>query len=152
MTETVTSKFRKSLWIAPILFGILVFSLIAICVTPGNTGMIMGILVVLIVLFCFNTYRAVTRFIKVNVSPDALLLHYLLINKQIIVNYADIVHVSVVRENTGRDENSRSFTLIDTIKLKIELNTGEDLYLFEEYYENFDEIKEAIRRARFNLD
>jgi hypothetical protein len=152
MTATVTSKFRNSLWISPFLLGILVSGLIAICVAPGNAYMVPGTLAVLIILICFNTYRAVNRFIKVEVSPDSLLLHYLLINKQISVNYADMVHVSIVRNTSDYYETSRRFTLADTTKLKIELNNGKKLYLVEEYYENFDELKEAVRRARFGLD
>ncbi len=159
MTATITSKFRNSLWIAPFLFGVLVWILIGICVhlseedySPSNAQVIMVTLVILIIYICFKTYRAVNRFIKVTVSPDVLLLHYLLINKQTIVNYADIVHVSLVRESPDDNGFNRRVSLIDTIKLKIELNTGKNLYLVEEYYENFDELKEAIRRARFNLE
>jgi hypothetical protein len=154
MTTTVTSKFRNSLWTAPIFFAILVSILIAVIASLAEADYsissaheIMAILVILIVLFGVYTYRAVTRFIKVTVSPDQLLLHYLLTGKRLIVNYGDIVHVSVVRESTGRETS-----LIDTIKLKIELNTGQNLYMVEEYYKNFDELKEAIRRARFGLD
>jgi hypothetical protein len=159
MTETITSKFRNSLWTGLLFFGIFVFILIAVCVnlseedySPGNAHVIMVTLAILIIYICSNTYHAVKRFIKVTVSPDALLLHYLLINDRTSVNYADIVHVSVVSENTDYYNISTRFNLIPAVKLKIELSTGKNLYLFEEYYENFDELKEAIRRARFKLD
>jgi hypothetical protein len=156
MTTTVTSKFRSSLWTAPIFFGILVFILIAVIVnladadySPSNAHEIMALLLILIALICSFTYRAAIRFIKVTVSPDELLLHYLLTNKRVTVNYADIVHVSMFQQTTPF---TRDISLINTVKLKIELNTGQNLYLVEEYYKNFDELKEAIRRARFGLD
>jgi hypothetical protein len=159
MTETVSSEFRKSLWSAPICLGIFIFIMIAVCVnlsddeySRGNAQVIMISLAILTVLICGNTYRAVKRFIKVSVGPDALLLHYLLINEKTIINYADITHVSVVRKNTDSYNIYTTINLIDTIKLKIELNSGKKIYLFEEYYKNFDELKEAIRRARFKLD
>jgi hypothetical protein len=159
MTETLTSKFRNSLWTAPLFFGILVAILIGVCVhltgeeysrTNAQVGMVT--LVFLIIYICFNTYRAVKRFIKVTVNPDALMLHYLLIDDRKTINYADIVHVSLVCSSLDYAENTRRLSLVDTTKLKIELNTGKKLYLVEEYYENFDELKEAIRRARFKLD
>jgi hypothetical protein len=58
----------------------------------------------------------------------------------------------VVYRNTDFKGVMTPFTLLYTVKLKIELNTGQNLYLIEEYYKNFDELKEAIRRARFGLD
>jgi hypothetical protein len=159
MTAAVTSKFRNSLWIAPIFLGVLVFVLIALVddlaqkdYSPGNAHQIMEILAILIGLISFNTYRAVNRFIRVTLSPNELLFHYLLINKIITVNYANIVHESVVYRNTDFKGIMTRPTLLYTVKLKIELNTGQNLYLIEEYYKNFDELKEAIRRARFGLD
>lgn len=85
-------------------------------------------------------------------SPNELVLQYILTNNRITVNYTDIVHVSLVRENTDYYDIMTRFTLIPKTKLRIELSSGKNLYLFEEYYENFDELKEAIRRARFKLD
>ena len=160
MTSTVTSKFSKSLWVAPVLLGVLISMLIAVCPSlsqpdynPNDEPEIVCILVIITLLICYNTYHAIRRFIKVTVTPDVLLLHYLLINNQKIINYADIAHVSLVQENTQirGTADSRS-SPGDNIKLKIELNSGQKLYLFEEYYQNFDELKEAIRRARFKLD
>jgi hypothetical protein len=161
MTATVTSKFRNSLWIAPILLGVLVAILTVVVVnlseedySPSNAQVIMASLATMIILVCYKTYRAVKRFIKVTVSPDALLLHYLLINNKITIDYADILHVSVVNESRYfyGIEMMRSFSLVDTTKLKIELRNGKKIYLVEEYYENFDELTEAVRRARFKLD
>jgi hypothetical protein len=71
MTATVTSKFRNSLWIAPIFLGILVFVLIAVIdnlaqkdYSPSNAHQIMEILAILIGLISFNTYRVLNRLIN----------------------------------------------------------------------------------------
>jgi hypothetical protein len=160
MTETVTSKFRNSLWIAASLFAILIFGLIVVILnlitTPGSfkAGKMQFILPMLMVFGCFYGYRVVKRLIKVTVTPDSLLLSFLLTGSKRTVNYADIVHVSRLRETSLRQDtfNIPPTTLIDPLKLKIELNTGENISLYKEYYENFDEMAEAIRRARFKLE
>jgi len=157
MTETVTSKFRNSLLIAPLFFCLLMFGLITLCVElsatsdeHNNAGEIMGTIAAIVILGYYNTNHAIKRFIKVTVSPDGLVLNYLLINKKITVNYADLLHEDVFSENT--DGTGAPPTLIDTVKLKIELNNGENLYLYKEYYENFEDLAESIRRARFKLE
>lgn len=159
MTTTITSRFRNSLWIAPVLFGILVSVLILICInlsegedSRANANVVVAAVIILIVYICYNSYHAIRRFIKVMASPNELVLQYILTNNRITVNYTDIVHVSLVRENTDYYDIMTRFTLIPKTKLRIELSSGKNLYLFEEYYENFDELKEAIRRARFKLD
>ncbi|HWZ04478.1 MAG TPA: hypothetical protein VNX40_12765 [Mucilaginibacter sp.] len=81
--------------------------------------------------------------------PDRLVLNYLIINKQVNINYADILHESVVREH--RREGIRDIRP-DVIKLKIELGGDKIIYLYQSYYTNFEELAEAIRRARFNLE
>gem|GEM_PF-6053718 len=68
------------------------------------------------------------------------------------MNYNEIVHVAVVEKYSTYLGIGASFTGTCKTCLKIELNTRQDLYLFEEYYKNFDELKEAIRRARFGLE
>ena len=132
--------------------------LIAVCInlspayySSGNVQKIICVLII-VILICYSTYHAIKRFIKVTVTPDVLSLQFLLINYHKTVNYTDIVHASVVQNAELRRGDISSFTLGDTKKLKIELSSGEKLYLFEEYYQNFDELKEAIRRARFKLD
>lgn len=154
MTETVTSKFRKSFWIAPVFFFILVFVLISVVVSLAESDysissahQIMAILVFLIVSICFSVYGTVKSFVKVTVEPNKLLLYNLLTTKNRTVYYTEIMHVT--RVNRGF---SGRFSIVEDILLKIELDTGEKLYLPEERYENFDELAEAIRRARFKLD
>ena len=111
----------------------------------------MAILAILIGLIGFNTYRAVTRFIEVTVTPDALLLHYLLTGKRRTVDNESITHVALVRDYSS-DGSSPRYSLINKVKLKIVLNTDDIIYLYKEYYQNFEELKEAIRRARFKLE
>jgi hypothetical protein len=158
MTTTVTSKFRNSLWTAPVFLVILIFILVTIIVylvdqdySQSNAHEIMATLAILIGIICFNAYSAVTRFIKVTVTPDALLLHYLLTGKQRAVDYESIAHIALVRDYSG-DGSSLRYSLINLVKLKIVLNTDDIFYLYEEYYQNFEELKEAIRRARFKLE
>ena len=158
MTSAFASKFRASLWVTPVMSGILAFALITICISLSetaygteNANQIMLILAILIGLVGYIIYYAITRFIKVAVTPGALVVRYLFNNKK-AVEYSHIEHISLVSgKSISRGGGTRS-SIGGKIKLKIELDNGEKLYLYEESYENFDELKEAIRRARFNLD
>jgi hypothetical protein len=154
MTETVTSKFRKSIWVGPIFLCILVFMLISVIVilaerdySISSAHQIMAILAFLIVVIGFFTYGAARSFIKVMVEPNKLLLYNVLTTNKRTIYYTEIVHVT--RINLGYNDR---YSLVEDIMLKIELDTGEKLYLPEERYKNFDELAEAIRRARFKLD
>jgi hypothetical protein len=119
--------------------------------SQSNAHEIMAILAILIGLIGFNTYRAVTRFIEVTITPDALLLHYLLTGKRRTVDNESITHAALVRDYSS-DGSSQRYSLINKVKLKIVLNTDDIIYPYEEYYQNFEELKEAIRRARFKLE
>jgi len=154
MTETVNSKFYSTIWLTAFLYGILIFFLIVICVgLAGNKnyrGELIFILALAVILSGFYIQRAFKRLIKVAVTPDALILNYLISEKKVTIQHADILHESVIRE---RETHTGGRVIVsDIVKLKIKLNTGKNFYLYEDYYENFDELAEAIRRARFKLE
>ncbi|MDR3697222.1 hypothetical protein [Mucilaginibacter sp.] len=156
MTETVTSKFDRMIWFTAFLYSLLILILTGVCAglatsgNPNNREELFIILAVVIGLSCFYIDRAIRRLISVTIMPDRLVLNYLIINKQVNINYTDILHESVVRERLN-SSGGRAI-ISDTIKLKIELKTGKIFFLYESCYTNFEEMAEAIRRARFKLE
>lgn len=155
MTETVTSKFTNGFWASVIFIGIFSLSIIIFCLVLDVQALLAtnwGEVVL------FTAFSAITIFIgfnninatllKVSAAPEGLILNYLLTRKQIIVNYADIKHEGVVQERSRRDPA----IVNGSVKIVLELSTGETIYLLQESYTNFEELAEAIRRARFQLE
>jgi hypothetical protein len=97
----------------------------------------------------FYIKKTINTFIKITVAPEYLIFNYLLIKKKITIYYANIVHVESVDLTTyGRDGTK----YISATKLNIDLNTGKRISFSEDSYSNYDELKESIRKHRFNLE
>ena len=107
-----------------------------------------GAMILSLVLFYILFNNINNTLLKITVAPGGLELRYLLTKKQIVINYADITHVS----NTHAKQEVSYPTSNDGAKLTVELSTGETLILVKETYSNYNELKEAIRRNRFHLD
>jgi len=117
MTATITSKFSNPLWAGLIFFVFLISLLIGVIASLADTvysisavHQIRVTLVILIFLSSFFIYRAITRFIKVTVKPDVLILHYLLNGTRTSVNYNEIIHVAAVEKYSTYLGTGTSFT------------------------------------------
>jgi len=162
MAETVTSIFRPRIKTITIVAGILTWGTIALLICfyvydgtndPG-TEVVFGVLG-FPALFYIYLKPILKRFLKVTAGADGLVFHYLLTNKKIVIDYAEISHVESDGVNPGRWYHhqfvERNSTNEAQARLQICLNTGAKFYIDAANYSNYDELKEAIRRHRFNL-
>jgi hypothetical protein len=155
MIETVSSKFAYAFWIKVIFFTIVASGLTAtvIMISIKNWTQLKSPDLPLTILVLFLVYGFFIRWayraaIRIIATPGGLIIRHLVTKKQTIIAYADIVHVGNTRVNVGRSE-MRSYSYL---KLVIELRSGEVLNFLAEDFDNYDEVKEAIRRFRFHLN
>ncbi len=85
----------------------------------------------------------------ITAAPEGIILNYLLTKKQIVINYADIEHVSNVLPDSNRLKPTLSS--LNGLKLLIELKSGKSISFFQNDIKNYDELKEAIREFRLHL-
>jgi hypothetical protein len=154
MPYTVTSKFTTVFRIKAVIFTlfILVSTGLSIegCISnyeAYNWGEMGSIALYSMLVIGIYVNVAINSLKNITAAPEGIILYYLLTKKQIIVDYADIVHVSNYRINGNYD----SPLLPSHLKLDIELSTGEDIVFTNTDIDNYDELKEAIREYRFKL-
>jgi hypothetical protein len=154
MTTAVTSKFTTLFWvkmiviIAAILIAV-IFGAVYLSLhhTMYPTSQIIIFIVLAVAAVGVYTYNLTVSLLKITAAHEGLILYYMLTKKKIVIDYADILHVSNVHSRqTGLPTSSGG------VKLVIELSTGEEFFIKEENYENYVELKDALREFRFHLD
>ena len=93
-------------------------------------------------------FLAVKSLRKVIIAPEGIIIKYMLINKKITIEYENIVSV----KNLRMKRYGHGFVNSSFLYLEIELASGEIISINDNIIDNYDEIKEAIRRERFSLD
>jgi len=154
LAETVSSKFDWGFVMKFIVYTLLVsgvLSTIVVIIFSGNYSPVESLILFLLIslLACFYIVFVIRQMIVVTAAPEGILIKSLITGKSTTIEYKNIEHVSslnVVRR--GRD----GVDIIDHRKLKIELNTGKHYSFTNMQFNNYDELKEAIRRHRFHLD
>ncbi|MDB5124171.1 MAG: hypothetical protein JWP94_2300 [Mucilaginibacter sp.] len=155
MDYPITSKFTNSFRFKALvitLLAILVNTIaIANCIASFSTdyqGQSIIFVIISVILMGVYLYFAVQLLRKITATYDGIVIDYILTGRQVIIHYADIVHVSSYRRNINRGNirAPRSY-----LWLEIELTTGKYISFNEYEYSNYDELKEAIREYRFKL-
>jgi len=103
-----------------------------------------------VAIFGFFYFRKTNNsLIKITAAPECLVLKYLISRKQIKISYQDITHIGITHISGPQDSvrYSAEYTNLDIVLLN-----GDTVTLLKDNYSNYDELKEAIRRHRFNLD
>jgi len=151
MTQPVTSNLTKIYWFKAAVFSLFVFTSMIACIHYSvnyNPAALLSTGIFSLVLVIVYIYLAIRLTRKITAAPDGLIIEYLLTKRQIIINYDDITHVENIRVN-GNRENA----LFPSFRsLAIEISTGENLSINESDFNNYDDLKEAIRRNRFHLE
>jgi hypothetical protein len=153
MEDTVTSKFTTKFWLKAVVFTLFVFISTLYCIIFSanhkeelNWGQLWSVAIYSVLLAAVYVYISIRSLRKITAARQGIIINYLITKKQIVIDYAYVVHVSNLRVHAA-DANQGSGYL----ELAIELNTGEKLILLEEDVANYDELKEAIREFRFKL-
>jgi len=152
MNKIVISKFNSTFWLKAIFFTLFVFGSVIACISISikdwdsyNWGQLTivaifsGIVIYLYLKFMLASLMTIT------VAPGGLGIKYWLSGKSIVIDYADITHVSNDRLTSNRDTAFQSSYLMLTIKL----TTGEEIVFSENLFNNYDELKDTIRDYRF---
>ncbi|TWJ00832.1 hypothetical protein JN11_02092 [Mucilaginibacter frigoritolerans] len=156
MTEPVTSKFASYYWLKVTFLSIFVPLAISAClwaviVKHNNYSQVQLIAFTLFPawLVLLYIYQVVFTCVRITTAPEGLIWLNLLTKKRMVINYSDIEHV----DNHKVIDNNRGMSPFTTAhKLVIELSTGKFLSFKDDQYANYEELKEAVRRRRFNLD
>jgi hypothetical protein len=154
MNDAVTSKFTNVFWFKAVAFTLFVAGATIACITAcianyetynwGRLVLIAAFSVILIGVYLYVTVRSLRT---ITAAREGIILYYKITKKQIIIDYADILHVNNYRVSANRDNMiSPSYLSLD-----IELSTGENIIFNENDIGNYDELKEAIREYRFKL-
>lgn len=98
------------------------------------------------ILIYYYVKTAINTIVRVTVGQNGLGIDYLLTKKHILVNYADITHVSSTVVGSGRD----TAVVYTYLQLDIELLTGEQFRFTDNQFSNYEDLKEWIRYYRFH--
>lgn len=155
MGDTVVSEFSSMFWVKGVVlsiiyWGILIIYDTVVYVHRDNYSTVELVVTGLVSVFAIGIYiKLVTdSYIQLTIAREGLCITYLLTKKEIVIDYTDITHVSSIIANSRDDKVSARRYL----KLKIELSTGEKFSFSEDQFNNYHELKDAIRRFRFNLE
>jgi hypothetical protein len=157
MNDIVSSRFTLIFLLQTIVGTLVVIFAVAACVVVSierrafyNQGQLSLIAIFCIILIYININSAIRSLIKITVAPEGLIIKYLITQKRIIIDYADIIHVSNLDINEDPD-NMRFFQFsTNYLRLVIELTTGEKLIFTDGKFANYDDLKDAIRLYRYS--
>lgn len=157
MSNIVSSRFTFIFLLQTIVAALVViFTIIAFVVVSiehwasYNHGQLLLIAIFSIILIYININSAISSLIKITVAPEGLIIKYLITQKRIIIDYADIIHVSNL--DIDEDPDNMRFFQFSTnyLRLVIELTTGEKLIFTDGKFANYDDLKDAIRLYRYS--
>jgi len=166
MAETVSSVFRPHLKRNVIISSVIIWPVILFLAysylndEAGVNASNIVICLICISIFGYLYFRGiVSMFLKITAAPEGLIFHYLLTDKKIVIDYAEIKHIESLMNMSWRAKSrgiipataERDDLSANGFTLKIYLTSGETFTFDDSNYTNYDELKESIRRHRFNL-
>jgi len=150
MDETVNSEFTTQFKVQTGLITAIVFSAIIFFTTyvyhnpKYSRGEFTGEVILAVILLGVYLYLLSRNIQQLTISAESMILYYPITKKQIVIDYADIVHVRNMR-NTSNSESIK----FSSLNLEIELSTGETFSFSDSVYENYYELKDSISHYRF---
>jgi len=146
MATSVSSKFTNGFWFKGLGVSAFAFCLITAWINylinnKDSSLLLIFSLAFFIIIYIYFTIRALR---EITIAPEGLIVKYLLINRKVTFKYEDIVHI----KNLRMDRFDQGYYLY----LVIEFANGKSIKFKENDIDNYDELKEAIRRNRFSLE
>jgi hypothetical protein len=151
MTETVSSKFKLTLWLKFIVFTFVAFGAITVCIITciNNRGtynwgqfLLFGLFSIALAYVYFGT--ADNSVISITVSGNGLHIKHLMSSKKVNIGYNEIKNISALHVN-GKSKSKLSSSYL---RLEMKLANGQDFSFTNNQFSNYDELKEAIERFR----